>query len=41
MTRQRLIETITVEEYNHWSALFTVEAIERERAERKARRSRR
>jgi hypothetical protein len=41
MTRQRLIEEMSLEEYNHWSALFAVEAIERERAERKARARRR
>jgi hypothetical protein len=41
MTRQQLVERITVEEFNDWVALFAVEAIERERAERKARAARR
>ena len=38
MTRAELIERMLVSEFNDWAALYAVEAIERERAEKKARR---
>jgi hypothetical protein len=41
MTRAELIERMTVAEYNTWTAFYAVEAIERERAEKRARTRRR